>query len=129
MYTSESYTSFKNFLQNIDSIFEINDCYRTRGNESFTELSEIKNAKIKINNSNSKLSSRLQDIGQDLYIWWIFYFFSMVWCAHHGVHSLTTWQVFWLNLSAPKLVFQPQTPSSRYFLRFDYLIGFNLWEC
>ena len=42
MYTSESYTSFKKFLQNIDSIFEINDCNRTRENESFTELSEIK---------------------------------------------------------------------------------------
>ena len=49
MYTSESYTSFKNFLQNIESIFEINDCYRTRGNDCFTELSEIKNTKIKIN--------------------------------------------------------------------------------
>ena len=31
-----------------------------------------------------------------------------------------------LSLSDPKLVFQSQTPRSRYFLRFEDLNGFNL---
>ena len=44
VYTLKNYSNFKNnVLLNNGSILEINDCFRTRGNVSFTELSEIKN--------------------------------------------------------------------------------------
>ena len=44
VYTLKNYSNFKNnVLLNNGSILEINNCFRTRGNVSFTELSEIKN--------------------------------------------------------------------------------------
>ena len=50
VYTLENYSNFKkNFLFNNGSILEINDHYnRSRGNGSFTELSEIINTLIKV---------------------------------------------------------------------------------
>ena len=44
VYALENYSNFKNnFSLNNGSILEINDCHKTTGNESFTELFEIKN--------------------------------------------------------------------------------------
>ena len=45
--------------------------------------------------------------------------FIMVYIMSYNLLSL-------LTLSGPKLVFQPQTPRLRYFLKFEDMIGFSL---